>query len=245
MTQNTNDNLVLISGATGTGKSASLRNINNPEGVFYANCESNKKLPFPSKFKQFTITDPYQIFEMFDVAETKPEIHTIIIDSITFLMEMYEAVYVKDAKDGRVAWGNFAHFFKTLMQQYVARSTKNVLMTAHTLATLSEEGDSIGVIETKVPIKGSLKNQGIESWFSTVVSTKTVKLKALEPYSSDLLNISEEDGILGYKHCFQTKKTASTTTERMRAPMGMFSVKESFIDNDAQLLLNQLNKYYN
>jgi len=46
-----NDNLVLVSGASGTGKSASLMNIKNPEGVMYLNCESNKKLPFRSKFR--------------------------------------------------------------------------------------------------------------------------------------------------------------------------------------------------
>lgn len=35
-----NDNLVLICGEPSTGKSASLRNLHNPEGVVYLNCES-------------------------------------------------------------------------------------------------------------------------------------------------------------------------------------------------------------
>lgn len=34
-----NDNLVLISGASATGKSASLMGIENPEGVMFLACE--------------------------------------------------------------------------------------------------------------------------------------------------------------------------------------------------------------
>ena len=35
-----NDHLVLISGKSATGKSASLMGIENPEGVMYLNCEN-------------------------------------------------------------------------------------------------------------------------------------------------------------------------------------------------------------
>jgi RNase adaptor protein for sRNA GlmZ degradation len=38
--QQTNDNLVLIGGVSGAGKSACLRNIKDQEGVLYLNCES-------------------------------------------------------------------------------------------------------------------------------------------------------------------------------------------------------------
>jgi len=95
----TNDNLILICGGSSGGKSASLRDIVDPTGVMYLNCESNKKLPFPAKFQQFSITDPLQVYEAFDFAETKPDIHTIIVDSLTFLMDMYESLKVIPAKD--------------------------------------------------------------------------------------------------------------------------------------------------
>ena len=68
--------------------------IKNPEGVMYLNCEAGKRLPFKSKFKEFTITDPLQINEAFDAAETMPEVHTIVVDSLTYLLDMYESVYV-------------------------------------------------------------------------------------------------------------------------------------------------------
>ena len=35
-----NDHLVLVSGKSATGKSASLKNLENPEGVMYLNCEN-------------------------------------------------------------------------------------------------------------------------------------------------------------------------------------------------------------
>lgn len=89
-----NDNLVLISGKSSTGKSLSLRNLKDPEGVLYLNCENNKKLPFKSKFKEFSITDPLQVYQAFTQAESMPEVHTIVVDTLTYLMDMYESLYV-------------------------------------------------------------------------------------------------------------------------------------------------------
>jgi hypothetical protein len=148
MTQDVNDNLVLLVGKSASGKSASLMKLANPEGVMFLNCESGKKLPFRSKFREYTITDPLQIYEAFDVAETKPEIHTIVIDTLTYLLEMYESVYVLNSTNTMQAWGQFAQYFKTLMQQYVAKSTKNVIFLAHTADSLNENEM---VMETKVP----------------------------------------------------------------------------------------------
>lgn len=97
MTTAVNDNLVLVVGKSATGKSASLMQIEKPEGVMYLNCESGKKLPFRSKFKQYTVTDPMQVMEAFDAAEQMPDVHTIVIDTLTYLMEMYESQYVLKA----------------------------------------------------------------------------------------------------------------------------------------------------
>lgn len=234
-----NDHLVLISGESATGKSACLRNLEN---VLYLNCESGKRLPFkPKNFTQVIITDPKQVIEQFNWAETQPEIKTIVVDGLNFLMDMYEMLYVNTASDTRTAWGKYAEFFRYIMQSCVAKSSKQVLFTAHTLTTLN---DKAMVMETKVPIKGSLKNQGIESWFSCIVSTKKVRLDDLSNYQNDLLNITERDKLVGYKHVFQTQITADTVNERMRSPMGLFEDAETFIDNDANLLLQRLNEYY-
>ena len=99
-------------------------------------------------------------------------------------------------------------------------------------------------MKTSVPIKGSLKNNGIESYFSTVVAAKKMSIKDLSPYSSSILNITEDEKDLGYKHVFQTRPTKNTTGERIRSPMGLFTKDQTFMDNDAQLLLDHLTDFY-
>jgi hypothetical protein len=238
-----NDQLVLICGESTGGKSASLANLKDQEGVFYLNCESGKKLPFPAKFKQFIITDPLQVYAGFSAAETDKfkHIHTIIVDSLTFLMDMYESVHVLTSADTQKAWQHYQQFFKNLMQQYVASSSKNVIFTAHVLGVLNEAEH---VIEKKVPVKGALKNCGLESYFSVVVSARKVPIKILEDYKNPLLTITPEEEMIGVKHVFQTRLTKETVNERIRAPMGMWGVNETYINNDAQVLLDRLREYY-
>jgi len=239
--QQINDHLALIVGKSASGKSASFMNLQNPEGVMYLNCESGKRLPFRSKFQEFTITDPKQVYEAFEYAESKPEIHTIGIDTLTYLLDMFESLYVLNSTNTMKAWGDFAQYFKNLMQVYVARSTKNVIFTAHVMDQLNEAEMAI---ETKVPVKGSLKNNGIESYFSVVLAAKKMSLKQLSNYQSDLLTITPQEEALGYKHVFQTQLTKDTVQERIRGPMGLFEPNETFIDNNLQLVLNRLREYY-
>lgn len=242
MTQTVNDNLVLICGKSAAGKSASLRELTHPEDVMYMNCEAGKKLPFKdSKFRQFTITKPTQVFDGFNHASADPKIHTIVIDSLTYLMEMYETNYVINSPNGMKAWQDYAQYFKQLMQQHVAQSTKNVIFTAHVKDELNE---AEMVRETMVPIKGSSKANGVESYFSCIIAAKKLPIKKLEKYESDLLTITDEEAMLGFKYVYQTKLTTETVNERLRSPLEMWSNNETFIDNNAQLVLDRLQEYY-
>jgi len=236
-----NDQLVLICGTSGSGKSASLRNIKDPEGVLYLNCESGKKLPFPSKFTQITITDPNKILSGIDEVESMPKFHTIVIDSLTYLMDMYESQFIIGAKDTMAGWQNYQQYFKRMMQQHVAKSSKNIIFTAHVLSLLNETDM---IMETKVPIKGALKNVGLESFFSTILMAQKMDIPTLEKYPNSLLTFSDEEKALGFKYVFQTKLTKDSLHTRIRSSMGMWSDKETFIDNDMQLVLNRLHKYY-
>ena len=212
-----NTQLVLISGYSATGKSASLRNIRNQENWYYLGVEAGKQLPFKNSFKNLKIEDPYQVYEAFDYATEHPdECEGIIIDSLTFLMDM-------------------------LMQDKVLKFGKPTVILAHTQDFIDDK-----TLETKtyVPIKGSLKANGIESYFTTIVSTKKMPLKDLEPYSNDMLTITEDEELLGFKYVFQTKLTKQTLGERIRSPMGMFKKEETYIDNDVQILLDHLKQYY-
>lgn len=237
-----NDQLVAVVGFSSTGKSASLRNITNQERWIYLNTESGKRLPFKNKFIQVKITDPLEVFSYFEEAVENPEqVDGIIIDSLTFLMEMYESRYVLSSANTMKAWGEYQQFFKRLMQHYVPKFGKPVIIIAH----VKDETDE-NTLDTKtfIPVKGALKGTSIEAYFSTIVATKRVPLKELKDYNNPLLKITEEDEILGYKHVFQTRLTKKTTGERIRGPMGLFSREETYIENDVNLLLQKLQNYY-
>lgn len=236
-----NDHLILISGKSATGKSLSLSFITDQTGVMYLNCESGKKLPFKSRFNEYTITDPMQVYEAFEAAESMDNIHTIVVDSLTYLMDMYESMYVLTSSNTMKMWGEYAQYFKKLMQQYVAKSSKNVVFTAHTSDIMNE---SEMAQETLVKVKGSVMNQGVESYFSTVISTKKVPLKALKDYKNPSLIITPDEELLGYKYVYQTKITKDTVYERMRGPLGMWSNQETYIDNNLQFVINKLHEYY-
>jgi hypothetical protein len=238
-----NDHLLLISGKSATGKSASLKDLKEQDGVLYLNCENGKKLPFVNKFKQLTVTDTSQIPQAFEQAELMPDAHTIIIDTLTFLMNLYESTKVLNSENTMKAWGNYAQYFQLLMSQCVAKSTKNVIFLAHSSDIYNEKELAT---ETMVKVKGSLMNNGIESFFTTVISSKKMPLSQLTDTvaKSPLFTITEEDELLGFKYVFQTRLTKETVNERIRSPMGMWPINETFIDNNAQNVLDRLHDYY-
>lgn len=240
-TPTANDQLILISGYSATGKSASLRNIRNKPKWMYLGTEAGKRLPFKNDFYRFNISDPWQVHEAFEHGTGNSEIEGIITDSLTFLMDMFETQYVINSANTMKGWSDFAQYFKVLMQEKVVLFNKPTIFTAHVKDELDEKNMEM---KTSVPVKGSLKNNGIEAYFSTVVAAKKMSLKDLADYQSKLLNITDEEKDLGYKHVFQTRPTKSTINERIRSPMGMFTKEETFIDNDAQLLLDHLNTFY-
>jgi hypothetical protein len=241
----TNDHLILVSGKSATGKSASLMDMINPEGVIYLNCENGKKLPFKAKFKELTIVDTNQIYQAFEEAEKLADVHTIVIDTLTYMMDLYEStkVLTADPKLTMQAWGGYSQYFKLLMSQCVARSSKNVIFLGHTADIMNE---SEMVKESIVKVKGSLMNNGIESYFTNVISTKKLALSKFTDVNanSPLFAITEEDKINGFKYVFQTRLTKDTINERIRAPMGMWSMTETYIDNNLQNVVNRLHEYY-
>jgi hypothetical protein len=236
-----NPNIILIGGKSATGKTFSLKDLKDPEGVLYLCTEGNKALPFKSKFDQRTVTDPLQVYQAFEWVKHKDHIHTVVIDSLTFLMDMYETQYVLTSTDGRKAWGEYAQFFKKLIQQYIAETTKNVILIAHTSDVYN---DKEFVSETFVKIKGSVMNTGVESYFNQVVTTKKVKLHQLADYENDLLEVNEEEAIIKMKYVFQTRLTEETAYERIRSPTGMWKREETFVDNNIQHVLDRIHSYY-
>lgn len=161
MTNEINDQLILICGYSATGKSASLRNIRDQDKWLYLNTEAGKRLPFKNKFQSYRISDPYQVIEAFDYGTDNPDVKGIIVDSLTFLMDMYETQYVLTASNTMKAWSDFNQFFKQMMQEKVVVFNKPVIFIAHVSDILDEKNMEM---KTSVPIKGALKNQGVEAY---------------------------------------------------------------------------------
>ena len=234
--------MVLIGGVSGAGKSASLRNIQNQNRWIYVNCEAGKRLPFRNDFINARVDDPWQVYDFVDQAIENPaDVDGLIIDTSTFMMDMFESQYVLGQADTMKGWSNYAQFWKNLMQQKLVQFGKPVIILAHVLEVYDETEMAM---KRSVPIKGALKNQGVEAYFSTVVEAKKIPIKDLKEYDPELLTINEDEEDLGFKFVFQTRLTKESIGTRIRSPMGMFSRKQLYMDNDAQLLLNHLHAFY-
>lgn len=233
--------MVLIGGASGSGKTASLSYMAEDKGIVYACTEAGKDLPFKADFEQVDITDAMDIYNLILEVEKDPDYHTIVLDTFTYLMQQYESQYVLTANDTRAAWGMYGQFAIKLFQEYFAKSSKNIIVLSH---TLKEHNETEGVYEVAVPIKGAMKGLGVESYFSTVLSTEKMAIKDLKDYKNDMLVITPEEEALGYKHVFQTRLTKKTIGKRIRSPLGMWSQEETYIDNNVGHVIKRLNDYY-
>ncbi|MCA1800343.1 MAG: ATP-binding protein [Actinobacteria bacterium] len=239
-----NPKSILVAGESGSGKSACLRNLRGQEGVLYINAEGGKPLPFKNKFKRVTIDDPLEIFDLYQQVINNPgRFHTIVIDTVSFMMDRFESVHVVNSANTMAAWGNYGQFFKTLMYDYVAKFEGYSVMLGHVDAVLDE---NTGKFSYTVPVKGALKKNGLEAYFTTVVGAKKATIKEIEKDAKEgnLLKITERDRDIGYKHVFQTRTTRATVGDRLRSPFGLFEDDETFIDNDVQLVIDQLVGYY-
>jgi len=215
--------------------------LSAPEGVIYLNCE-NKRLPFkPGKLQCYNITDPYQVYEGIEYASKTDAVHTVVIDTLDFLMTMFETNIIKKAVNGQKAWGDYFTYFQELMQVHIANSSKQFIILAHSHTVLDEEAM---MKTTSVPVKGALRNLGVESFFTTVVMAKQVPLRIVEPYKNPMLNVSEDDKERGVKYVFQTRMTKESAGEKIRSPQDMWTKDETFIDNNIQYVLDRLADYY-
>jgi hypothetical protein len=237
------DNIVFLGGRSDTGKTASLRNLKNPEGVLYLNFES-KNPPFASKFTEKKITDPYTLHTITEkLIETGTEkYHTLVIDSITACMSLFTTKYIgKDCTNKMAAWGDYKTFYDKWAKQMLPSLQQNIIVLAH--ITNFEDEDTLQTY-TQAVVQGSLKHIGVEADFGLVANTALVPLIALKEFTNPLLKITKEEELEGFKHVIQTRKTLETKDTKIRSPMGMWDRSETYIDSDVQLLLDRIKQYY-
>jgi hypothetical protein len=238
-----NKNIVLIMGKPNTGKSTSLMYLKNQERFAYLNADL-KELPFKSRFAaNIEISDAQDVLGYIDSIEEEPEVDGGILDTLTFLMQMYERQYVTPyagTKSGQAAWGGYGDFYRNVIHK-LKSGTKDYAILAHAATQHDEENFSM---ETAVPIKGAVGRTGVEADFTTILSTKQMPIKKLQGFENDLLHITDEEKEDGFKFVFVTRITKDTIGEKMRSAMGLWDRKELYIDNDLNQVFQRLKDYY-
>jgi hypothetical protein len=234
-----NKNVVCIMGPPNTGKSTSLRNMDLSNFV-YLNPD-NKEAPFKGKFmaNQF-IERATDVPAYIQDIEASDKVKGAAIDTITKLMEMYERQVVVGAPNGQEAWGMYGNFVRQVIHQ-IKTGTKDYVVFAHEDQFLNEQKH---MMESKIPIKGSVGKIGLEADFSIILASAQVPVKQLEGHKNDLLTITPEEVEDGVKYVFITRPSGAYAGGKMRSPMGLWSRNELYIDNDLKKVFTRLKDFY-
>jgi hypothetical protein len=235
-----NNNVVLITGKPSSGKSTSLMNMSNPERWMYLNTDL-KELPFKPQFKKvIDVDDAVDVLSYIEQIEGAGSIDGVCLDTLTFLMGMYERQYVVTAADTMKAWGNYGNFYREFIHAIKAGS-KDYAIFAHEDAEYNEAEQRM---ESKVPVKGAVGRLGVEADFTTILAAKKVSVKELKKFPNDLLHITEEEIEDGEKYVFMTRSYKGMA-DKTRSPIGLFSRKELYIDNCMDQVFKRIKTYYN
>ena len=231
--------IVLVMGKPNTGKTTSLRNLPQ-ETMVYLNTDL-KEIPFRDRFmSSVEVADAYDIHSYIEEIENTPEVTGAVLDTLTFLMSMYERQYVINAANTQKAWGDYGNFYRDFIHNIKAGSKHYVIM-AHEETILNEQSMNL---ESKVPVKGAVGKVGVEADFTTILSTMQIPVKKLEGFENDLLHITDEEREDGVKYVFCTRVTKETAGGKMRSPMGLWNRNELYIDNDIAQVFKRLEEYY-
>jgi hypothetical protein len=235
-----NKNIVLVTGKPSSGKSTSLMKLPNQDRMVYLNTDL-KELPFADNFmKNVEISDAMDIISYITDIENAEPVEGVVLDTLTFLMSMYERQYVTNATNGQAAWGQYGNFYREFIHAIKA-GTKNYAILAHEDTTLNEQTSQM---ETRIPIKGAVGRTGVEADFTTILSAKQMPIKKLEGLENDLLHITAEEREDGFKYVFCTRVTKDHVGEKMRSAIGLWKRNELYIDNDLNQVFNRLKEYY-
>ena len=219
--------LVGIVGATGTGKSTSIKHL-DPKETYIINV-AKKELPFKGSEKLYNVEnknykeadDANEISRLLKtLSEKAPHIKNIILEDSNYVMgfTMLDKAMEKGYEKFSVMARDTVTMIKTARQ---LRDDMTVFYFSHP-DTIEDGGDIIGY---KMKTSGKLiDNQiNLEGLFTVVLYTNVEESK---------------DGNIQYG--FLTNRFKKIPA---KSPDGMFS--ELKIPNDLQLVVNTLNEYYN
>ena len=206
--------IVLILGTSGTGKSASLRNLKKEECLAFN--PANKLLPFKSDLKVINLremgaTARYEEIESY-LDKYKDRCKTYIVDDAQFLMS-FEMMFRANER-GYEKYTEIAKHWADLMDYISGYTPEDVIV----YFMMHNEYDS-----TNNTYKAKTVGKMIDQYLSP------------ESLATIVLGTKVEQG----KYTFTTKNSGSDT---VKTPLGMFEQNE--IDNDLKLVDQTIREYY-
>lgn len=224
--------LIFVLGETGTGKSASLENV-DPESSFLINCVG-KDLPFrkwsekwnskkgnyhqTSTWATGELRNPGIIDTMKIINAKKPHVKNIIIDDFQYVMS-FEYLNQLDGDVWEVFRGIGGHVFQILNTARNLRNDLNIFILSHSETIITE-----GIQKTKIKTVGKMVDEKItpEGLATIVLYTKVQAV----PHGDN-------------NHYFLTQNDGTNTA---KSPKGMF--ENSQIPNDLNAVIEAINNYY-
>lgn len=212
---------ILVVGASGSGKSTSLRNL-NPETTAILNYEQ-KAFPFKGggKFKYNThISTKQQGDQVYGEFNSNPEVEVIVKESFTSFSEQTLQM-CRSMFKGFDIYERYSQFiFSNLITH--KQSQKQVIYFALDEILSIEQATGTSVSARRCATEGKKLNGRIEKEFVIVLFTEVVK---------------QADGKFDY--FFVTQSDGITSA---KSPMEMFGALK--IDNDLAKVLEVCNEYY-
>lgn len=212
--------IIAVMGESGSGKTTSFRNL-KPEETYYIDadgkglCWRGWREQYNSPKKNYYRTRNAQEIQniLLGISAKRPNIHTIIIDTLNTVMVQHEVSEMKNGGFGK--WVELTQFVWDLLTTAgQLRDDITVIVTFHSETLRDEDG---GFTFTRIRTNGrKLEKVQLESLFSTVLLAQTT-----------------DDG----RHIFKTHADHSTA----KTPYGAF--EEDEIDNDMAAVLAVLSEF--
>lgn len=223
-------NLVIVLGASGTGKSTSIKTL-NPEETVVLNV-LGKDLPFKGSRTNYT-REKLNLIQptswenvqtmMQSISENKPNIHNIVIDDATYIMR---TEFFDRAKErGFDKYNDLAdHFRRIIAKGNSLRNDITVFMLLH-VETVESDGSIVGY-------KASTVGKLLDKMYNPVESV-SITLFSQPKY--------DDKGRPTFGFWTHPMKVNGVEIPA-KSPAEMFT--DDFIPNDLQFVINKMKEYY-
>jgi len=217
-----NKKMILIVGKTGTGKTTATKYLDLPKTVYIDfDRKAIKSFKEMDKFREWVKIDFVDHLNPGLIAlEGDDDTDTIVIDTLSFALDLYVAQKIDTAADTRTAWGEYKKWYREIINIAKA-SKKSYIFLSHDKSVYNEE---LMETSTCAYAQGSIYGK-IEADFAVVAYTH---------------KYIGEDGLPAYG--FLVNPTKDTLSLSAKSPYEMF--EEPLIkENNLMTLLDAADAY--